>query len=128
MSDRNAKIAKCREQITPKYQCIYDKAMTGRSMKSAIHINCLLCVGCKRKEITDCQMVECSLFPYRPYQNPQYRVRRRTTALISDHYVRGKKVETAKKSLQPIERNILVNNPSLNRLRVKVIIEPETAK
>lgn len=128
MMDEPSKQLTQREQVTPKYRGIYDKALTGRSMKSAIHINCLLCVGCERKEIKNCKTVGCPFFLYRPYQTVAYRVRRRTTALISDHYVRGEKVPASKKSTRPIVRDVILKSPPSGRMRVKLIIEPEMAK
>ena len=55
-------------QVPERYRGIYRKAMRGRSMKAAIHAQCLECVGWQREEVRKCADPACSLYPYRPYR------------------------------------------------------------
>jgi hypothetical protein len=64
--DRQAKIAERRKQIPKLYRGIYDKAVTGRSRKAAMHAQCLECCGWQVKEVFLCTDLGCPLYPYRP--------------------------------------------------------------
>jgi len=61
------RVLRHRDDIPRKYRRLYDKAVSGKSMKAAIHIFCLDCCGYRKEEVRDCSSPECSLFPYRPY-------------------------------------------------------------
>ena len=49
------------------YQKKYDKAMSGRDPKAAIAAKCLDCMHWQRTRITDCPILCCPLWPYRPF-------------------------------------------------------------
>lgn len=51
------------------YQKLYDKAMTGKSRKSAMKAFCLECCGWERTEVHLCSDTGCPLYLYRPYKN-----------------------------------------------------------
>jgi len=74
--DRETQIAERRKQMPAMYRGGYDKAMRGRSLKSAVHAFCLECVGWQRKEVELCTSPACPLFPYRPYQEVPWKARR----------------------------------------------------
>lgn len=50
------------------YRRTYDKAMAGESMRAAVNGKCCDCMGWVKKEIRQCNIVTCTLWPYRPYQ------------------------------------------------------------
>jgi hypothetical protein len=58
------------------YHRKYLRAMSGRSMKSAIKSFCLECVGYQREEVKLCTDLGCPLYPYRP-TSASYTVRTR---------------------------------------------------
>ena len=60
------RIAEHRAQIPKLYRGIYDKAVTGKSRKAAMHVFCLECCGWQIKEVHACSDTGCSLYPYRP--------------------------------------------------------------
>ncbi len=64
--NRQEPIAERRAQIPKLYQGIYDKAMTGKSRKAAMHSFCLQCCGWVIKEVFLCTSPQCPLYPYRP--------------------------------------------------------------
>jgi len=64
--DRRVKIADRRKQIPKLYRGIYDKAVTGRSRKAAMHAFCLECCGNQIQEVYLCTDLACALYPYRP--------------------------------------------------------------
>jgi len=49
------------------YQKKYDQAMSGRDPKAAIAAKCLDCMYWQRTRITECPIVCCPLWPYRPF-------------------------------------------------------------
>ena len=55
------------------YQKKYDKAMSGRDPKAAIAAKCLDCMHWQRSRITECPIVCCPLWPYRPFTSEQAR-------------------------------------------------------
>jgi hypothetical protein len=57
-----------REGIPRMYQGIYNRAMSGKSRKAAMHAFCLECVCWERNEVALCTDKDCPLFPYRPYK------------------------------------------------------------
>lgn len=50
------------------YVKAWDKAMTGRAKTAAIKAKCLDCCCWEAKEIRDCRVPACPLYPYRPYR------------------------------------------------------------
>jgi hypothetical protein len=46
---------------------LVDKALKG-SMAAAVKLYCLECSSWVKAEIRDCVIVQCPLFPFRPYQ------------------------------------------------------------
>jgi hypothetical protein len=49
------------------YQRKYDKAMSGSDPQAAIAAKCLDCMYWQRGRITECPIVCCPLWPYRPF-------------------------------------------------------------
>jgi len=49
------------------YQKKYDKAMSGSDPHAAIAAKCLDCMYWQRTRITECPIVCCPLWPYRPF-------------------------------------------------------------
>jgi hypothetical protein len=49
------------------YQKKYDKAMSGRDPQAAIAAKCLDCMYWQRGRVTECPIVCCPLWPYRPF-------------------------------------------------------------
>ena len=50
------------------YRRLWDKAMTGRSLRAAVKSKCLDCMCWQPTEVKLCTCVACPLFPYRPGQ------------------------------------------------------------
>ncbi len=59
------RIAGHRLQIPKLYRGIYDKAVSGKSRKAAMHAFCLECCGWVIKEVYLCTSPQCPLFLYR---------------------------------------------------------------
>lgn len=51
-----------------KYVGHFERAYAGRSLRAAVNAKCLCCTNCQRTEIKYCQVVQCPLWDYRPYQ------------------------------------------------------------
>ena len=51
----------------------YDKAMSGRDPRAAIAAKCLDCMHWQRGRITECPIVCCPLWPYRPFTSEAMR-------------------------------------------------------
>jgi hypothetical protein len=66
MVNRERKIAERRAQMPRSCRGIYDKAMTGKSRKAAMHAFCAECVGWVIHEVYCCTDAGCPLYPYRP--------------------------------------------------------------
>ncbi|MCU0915262.1 MAG: hypothetical protein MUC88_11950 [Planctomycetes bacterium] len=49
------------------YQKKYDRAMSGDDPAAAIAAKCLDCMHWQRSRITECPIVCCPLWPYRPF-------------------------------------------------------------
>lgn len=64
--NRQEMIAERRVQIPNLYRAIYDRAITGKSRKAAMHAFCLECCGWQIKEVFLCTSPQCPLYPYRP--------------------------------------------------------------
>lgn len=71
MKTASEKIEKRRADMPRAYRKNYDLAMSGRSRRAAIRAQCLECVGWQRKYVKLCTSVECPLYPYRAYCDPQ---------------------------------------------------------
>lgn len=54
--------------IPPKYRSLFEKAYSGKRKALSIRCKCLDCTCYQRKEITNCTVLACPLWPYRPYQ------------------------------------------------------------
>jgi len=67
-TDRTQKIAERTRQIPKAYRAVYEKAVSGKSLRAAVNAQCLECTGWQRKEITLCTAKNCSLYAVRPYQ------------------------------------------------------------
>jgi hypothetical protein len=76
-------IEKYARHIPKSYQAIYHKAMTGKSLRAAINAKCQDCCCWQRKEVQNCQVSTCSLFPYRPYRKTRGRKKTPTESAIS---------------------------------------------
>jgi len=117
-----------RNELTPKYRGIYDKAKTGRSPKSAIHAYCLICMSCIRKEIKECLNKGCPLYQYRPYQDNPWKARKRTTGLILAHKEALRNGRNITKSVRPISQVLNIKKPISGRVRFTMSIAPEPKK
>lgn len=67
LSSQN-RIAKRRSDIPKVYRGIYDKALTGKSLRAAVNAFCLECVCWQREEVRLCPSTPCPLWLYRPYR------------------------------------------------------------
>ena len=85
---RAERVARRRADMPKKYRGIYDKAMQGRSLKSAVHAFCLECCGWQRKEVELCSSPECSLYLYRPYQETPWKARRPNKTPMQGYFAR----------------------------------------
>ena len=63
---RREQIEQYRAQIPKLYRGIYDKAISGRSRKAAMHSFCVECCGYQIAEVYNCTDLACPLYPYRP--------------------------------------------------------------
>lgn len=115
-----------RNELTPKYRGIYDKAKTGRSMKSAIHIGCLICTACKTKLIKDCEIESCAFHQYRPYQDKPRKLHKPTNTSNLHRSPKGQIVKSRTNSPQRVSKVIEIPKALSGRVRVTVAIEPES--
>jgi hypothetical protein len=58
-----------RNRIPSAYRGIYDRAVSGQSLRAAVNAQCLECVYWKKDEIRNCPDAACPLYAVRPYQN-----------------------------------------------------------
>lgn len=114
-----------KNELTPKYRGIYDKAKTGHSMKSAIHDNCLRCMACKTKDIKNCENEDCAFHQYRPYQKNSKKSHRRLNASNLNRSQTGQILGLSNKSGRSVSRTVVIENPPEGRVRLKIEIEPE---
>ena len=70
-SKQETQIAKRRAQMPRSYRACYDKAISGKSLRSAINSFCLECICWQIEEIRNCTDLACPLYAVRPYQLPQ---------------------------------------------------------
>jgi len=75
-SDDDASIQEARkrklkqiEQIAPSKHGKFVKAYKGHSLRAGIDANCLDCQGFDLVQVRNCTVLNCPLWPYRPYQN-----------------------------------------------------------
>jgi len=66
---RAERIRRRRADIPPLHRKTYDRAMQGKSMKSAIKSFCLECTGWQKEDVRLCTSLACPLYPYRPYKD-----------------------------------------------------------
>jgi len=65
---RTERVRKHRADIPKIHRKTYDRAMQGRSLKSAVKSFCLECVCWQKEEVRKCTSLACALYPYRPYR------------------------------------------------------------
>lgn len=65
-TDRKRKVAERLAQIPKLYRALYDRAITGRSRKAAMHSFCVECCGHEIREVYLCTDLACQLYAYRP--------------------------------------------------------------
>ena len=68
--DTDLSINKRLDEMPEVYHSNYQTAMSGKSRAAAVKAKCLDCCCWDRKQITNCPVVICSLWPYRPYRRP----------------------------------------------------------
>lgn len=66
---RLRRIAECRAEMPRKYRALYDRAVSGKSLRAAINAECLACVNWQSREVTLCSDLACPLYAVRPYRN-----------------------------------------------------------
>lgn len=52
-------------EVPRKYRGIYERAMSGRSLKASARSHCLMCCGWDAGEVRRCTAVQCPLHPHR---------------------------------------------------------------
>ena len=67
-TSRNDKIQNRRSFIPKAFRGIYDRAVSGSSLRAAVNAQCLECVCWSTQAIRDCSDVGCPLHAVRPYQ------------------------------------------------------------
>lgn len=65
---RAERIRKHRADIPKVHRKTYDRAMQGKSHKSAVKAFCLECVSWQKEEVRLCTSLACPLYSYRPYK------------------------------------------------------------
>jgi len=73
-SDITERIAKQRADMPKQYRRVYDIAMTGKSLRSAVNSQCIQCMGYVFDEVKLCVSPQCPLFLYRPVRGISYGV------------------------------------------------------
>ncbi len=68
-SEYTRKITLRRNRMPSAYRGIYDRAVSGQSLRAAVNAQCLECVGWMKNEIRECTDAACPLFAVRPYQD-----------------------------------------------------------
>jgi len=68
MNKQQGKIDRRRANIPRIHRKTYDKAMHGKSLRSAVKAFCLECVCWQKEEVRACTDYACPLYPYRPYK------------------------------------------------------------
>ena len=52
-------------EVAKKYRTMYERAMSGRSLKASIRSHCLMCCGWDAEEVRRCTATQCPLYPHR---------------------------------------------------------------
>jgi len=68
-TERQRQIAKRKSQIPRKYRRLYDRAVSGKSLRASINCQCLECCQWLSKEVSLCSDLGCPLFAVRAYRN-----------------------------------------------------------
>jgi hypothetical protein len=69
--DHDNKVIEFLEKVPVMYYTTMESALTGKpSRAKAIKAMCLSCSAFVREEITNCRVILCPLYAYRPYQSP----------------------------------------------------------
>ena len=66
---RRRQIEQRREKIPRKYRRLYDRAVSGKSLRASINCQCLECCDWSSKEVNLCSDLGCPLFAVRPYRS-----------------------------------------------------------
>jgi hypothetical protein len=66
---RRQQIELRREKIPRKYRRLYDRAVSGKSLRASINTQCLECCEWISKEVILCSDLGCPLFSVRPYRS-----------------------------------------------------------
>lgn len=74
MSTREEQIAAQRKHLPDHAVGVYDKAMSGKSLRACINARCVDCCGWSKSEVTKCPAMSCPLWHVRPYQVRQKRI------------------------------------------------------
>jgi hypothetical protein len=61
-------IAQNRAEMPKIYRGIFDRAISGKSLRAAVNSYCIQCTGDRRVEVRLCPDYACTLWAYRPYQ------------------------------------------------------------
>ncbi len=117
-----------RNDFSPKFRGIYDKAMTGRSPKASVQCCCLVCMSSKTKEIRDCTDTGCQHHPYRPYQENPHKSHRPTNPSILSRSAKGKIAKSSPKSGGVRKYTHFIQNVPEGRVRIRIEIEPKPEK
>jgi hypothetical protein len=66
---RRQQIEQRRENIPRKYRRLYDRAVSGKSLRASINCQCLDCCDWISSEVILCSDLGCPLFAVRPYRS-----------------------------------------------------------
>jgi len=66
---RKMQIEQRREKIPRKYRRLYDRAVSGKSLRASINTQCLECCDWISSEVYLCSDLGCPLFAVRPYSS-----------------------------------------------------------
>jgi len=66
VESQKAQMQKRLDEMPDIYRKTYQRAMRGRSLKTAVKAQCLECVCWQREEVKLCTDLGCPLYPYRP--------------------------------------------------------------
>jgi hypothetical protein len=114
--------------VTKKYKGILDRALTGSSPKSAIHINCLICTNCRTNEIKECKTQDCVFHIYRPYQKNPHKFHKPTFTQKLDRCTTGKFIGKSTKSGKGIAKDIILPESIVEPIRLVLTLRPKNDK
>jgi len=66
---RSTQISERRAQMPRKYRAVYDRAVSGKSLRAAVNSFCLECCYWQSREVTLCTDLACPLWAVRPYRS-----------------------------------------------------------